>query len=109
MCNEHTVSQALAKPAAAFGGVELYADLPTKIAALLYGLAKSQACIEGNKRVALLLTIAFTRTNGADLRLQQDEMADEILRIANTPPEDHDAVIAETTAWVTERLVEDVW
>jgi prophage maintenance system killer protein len=75
---------------------------------LLYGLAKSQACGDGNKRIALLLTLAFVRMNGANLRLAPGEMADEILRVATTDPADHDEVVAATTRWVAERLTEAI-
>jgi prophage maintenance system killer protein len=74
----------------------------------MYGLSKSQACGDGNKRVALLLTLAFVRNNGADLTLRPDEMADEILRVADTDPADHHAVIVSLTEWVAARLVEGI-
>lgn len=107
-CLRDTVELALAKPQAGFEGHDLYPDLAAKTAALMYGLSKSQACAEGNKRVALLLTLAFVRNNGADLTLRPDEMADEILRVADTDPADHDAVVASLTQWVAARLVEGI-
>lgn len=105
-CDQATVELALGKPRAGFGGVDLYSGLAAKTAALLYGLAKSQACGDGNKRVALLLTVAFVRINGGDINAAPGEMSDEILRIANSAPADHDEVIAETTNWVAARLTE---
>lgn len=105
-CDEATVALALGKPRAGFAGVDLYPDLAAKAAALLYGLSKSQGCADGNKRVALLLTLAFVRMNGANFNLQPGELAGEILRIANSDPADHDEVIAATTAWVADRLTE---
>ena len=107
-CERHTIELALGKPRAGFEGHDLYPHLAAKTAALMYGLSKSQACGDGNKRVALLLTLAFVRNNGADLTLRQDEMADEILQVAATDPADHDAVVASLTEWVAARLVEGI-
>jgi prophage maintenance system killer protein len=105
-CDRSTIELALGKPHAGFGGTELYDDFPAKIAALLYGLSKSQACSDGNKRVALLLTVAFVRMNDAYLAVEKGELAGEILRIAGTEAHNHDAVIAEVRDWVAARLVE---
>jgi death-on-curing protein len=95
---------ALAKPATAYGGFERYPSLEAKAAALLYVLTKSQACIEGNKRVALLLVVAFLRLNDVGLRVQRQELADMILQVEGTDPSDHDAVIDNLTRWFAERI-----
>lgn len=105
-CNRATVELALGKPQAGFAGVDVYPDLAAKTAALLYGLSKSQACSDGNKRIALLLAVAFIRLNGANLNAQPDELSNEILRIAESDMADHDDVIASARTWVAERLTE---
>jgi death on curing protein len=103
-CNRNTLELALAKPQAAFEGVERYPSLAAKAAALLYGLAKSQACPDGNKRIALIVVIAFLRINGFDLRVQRQEMAETILRAAESRTEEHDVTIQELTEWFEARI-----
>ena len=105
-CDRDALELAFNKPAAGFAGIEIYPTFPDKIAALLYSLSKSQACIDGNKRVALLLTISFTRTNGGNLELRPNELADMILAIADSELRDHDTIIAETSDWIAARLRE---
>lgn len=71
----------------------------------MYGLAKSQACPDGNKRVALLLTTAFVRLNGARLDVHPGELADMILDVAQSDASQSDAVIDRLKRWIAERLV----
>jgi death-on-curing protein len=104
-CNQGAIESALATPSAAFGGEEVYPDLPSKAAVLLYSLAKSQACVDGNKRVALILTYAFLDLNDATLAATNEEVVDRILEVASSDPKDRDAVIAATTAWMVTAVV----
>jgi death-on-curing family protein len=103
-CDRNTIELALAKPWQRFRAFERYPTLEAKASALLYGLAKSQACIDGNKRIALIVVVAFLRRNGARLRLQPKELAEMILEVANTAREDHDRVIADVHRWIADRL-----
>lgn len=79
---------------------EFYPDLPSKAAVLLYTLAKSQACPDGNKRVALLLVIAFLALNGASLSTSNKEAGDRILIAAESEASDRDQVLSELTEWL---------
>jgi len=83
----------------------VYPDLPSKAAVLTYSLAKSQACIDGNKRVALILLRTFLYINGATVRTEPGELADMILRAAESAREDRPEVLDELTAWLQERIV----
>jgi death on curing protein len=96
-CNEDIIASALAAPAAGFGGYEKYPDLASKTAALLYALAKSQACADGNKRVALILTIEFLALNGSTLDVSSDELVDLILTAAASPASERGGVVADLT------------
>jgi prophage maintenance system killer protein len=73
----------------------------------LYGLAKSQACPKGNKRVAMLLTRAFVEINGSRLETQPREFAELVIRTATTEAAEHETVVAELTVWMREHLRED--
>jgi hypothetical protein len=74
------IESALSAPSAGWGWIfEKYKTIDAKAAALMYALAKSQACIDGNKRVALLFVDAFVLMNGYRLNTQPGELADMIL------------------------------
>jgi death-on-curing protein len=78
--------------------------MASKAAALLYALAKSQACTDGNKRLALICVIGFLRLNGMELAVSNTEIADEIERIGASDPEDREALVQELTEWVRAAL-----
>jgi death on curing protein len=94
-CNRGIIESALASPAAGFGAFEKYPDLPAKAAALTHSLAKSQACLTGNKRLALILLNEFLAINGVDLEMTDDEAGDLILYAADSDPAFRDQVIVE--------------
>lgn len=73
---------ALARPQATAFGVEEYPSLEQKAAALLHSLARNQALVDGNKRLALAATIAFLGLNGQHLTLNNDEAYTLIMDVA---------------------------
>jgi death-on-curing protein len=99
-----TIEQALAAPRAGFWGVEKYRTLPEKAAVLLYTLAKSQACPDGNKRIALILLRSFLYINGTMLQASTDELVDAIIGAAESDREERDRVIAELTDWLQQAI-----
>lgn len=99
-CDHNTIEAALATPAAGFAGHEQYPDLASKAAVLLYTLAKSQACVDGNKRVALILVLVFLDLNYVTLRARDQEIATCIEVAAVSPREDRDAVLGDLTEWM---------
>jgi death-on-curing protein len=106
-CQRDTIESALAAPAARFAGVEAYHDLPSKGAALTYALAKSQACIDGNKRVAFILLLEFLSINGATLDDAGDESAaDMILRTAGSAAQHRDMVRLELCEWLMRHIID---
>jgi prophage maintenance system killer protein len=66
---------------------------------LLYTLAKSQACEDANKRIALYLVNAFLALNGAKFGAPDSEIADRIEEAAESDRGDRDAVLARTIDW----------
>lgn len=98
--DRRTIEQALATPRAGFGGHKLYETLQAKAAVLLYTLSKSQACSDGNKRVALILVRSFLHINGARLAAPDDDIAEAILRAAGSDRLARDAEIIALTTWL---------
>lgn len=91
---------ALARPQASFSGEEFYTEPSTKAAALLFGIARNHAFLDGNKRIAVVATLQFLNLNGLDLDLDPPEEAYDI--IAGTAAGD---VTQEKLAeWIAGRL-----
>jgi prophage maintenance system killer protein len=74
---------------------------------LLYSLAKSQACIDGNKRIALILMYAFLDLNDARLDATSNDVADRILDVAESDPADRENRIRSLTEWLRDSVRED--
>jgi death-on-curing family protein len=74
------------------------------VAVLLYTLAKSQACIDGNKRITLILTRAFLHINGARLVAPDDEIANAIIRVAESDRRARNEEIILLTDWLREAI-----
>jgi death on curing protein len=100
------IELALAAPLAGVVDREFYPELPAKAAVLLYSLAKSQACPDGNKRIAVILTEAFLALNGAMLVAGQGELADEVIAAAESDRSDRDTILRELTDWLEPRIAQ---
>lgn len=105
-CDRAIIESALAAPGIGWGPNEKYPDLAAKAAALLYGLAKSQACADGNKRAALLLTSAFVRMNGGRLEATHDEVFELVLTTAQSDAARREDVVVELMVWMREHVTE---
>jgi len=77
------LESALARPRATAFGVDAYASLEEKAAALLHSLARNHALVDGNKRLALAATIAFLGLNGRRLTLTNDQAYVLVIDIAS--------------------------
>ncbi|GAB2466995.1 type II toxin-antitoxin system death-on-curing family toxin [Jatrophihabitans fulvus] len=76
------VASAVARPQATAFGEDAYPDVRTKAAALLHSLARNNAFVDGNKRVAWLSAGAFYRVNGFDLEAPDDPAYDLVIGVA---------------------------
>jgi death-on-curing protein len=74
------LESALARPQARAFGVDAYASLPEKAAALLESLARSHALVDGNKRLAWVATRLFLIVNGFDVRAPNAVVGDDFVR-----------------------------
>lgn len=73
---------ALARPAATFGGEDLYPDIADKAAALMHSLALNHPFVNGNKRVAAFAAIVFAESNGHEFLATPDELVETTLAVA---------------------------
>ena len=76
------LESALAMPEASFGGEYLHPTLHEMAAAYTFHLASNHPFLDGNKRVALIATIAFLGLNGYRLTCSDEEAADVVLDVA---------------------------
>jgi death on curing protein len=79
-----------------------YPTLEDKAAALAVHLARSQPCIDGNKRVALIVLTTFLWINGRRLEdtvAESTEPAEAIMHAA-TSTDEESAVVASLAAWL---------
>lgn len=80
--DEGLLDSALAQPQATFGGELLHPTIQEQAAAYLYHLAMNHPFVDGNKRTAFGVMIAFLGLNGYRLNLSQDEAYALVMRVA---------------------------
>jgi death-on-curing protein len=100
--DEGLLFSALARPAASAFGVDAYQTLELKAAALITSIARNHALLDGNKRTAWVLTVAFLNINGFDVEMTQDQKFDLVLAVAQGSLE-----LDEIAAIFAQHLVDD--
>ena len=80
--NRGALESALARPAATFGGEDLYPDIADKAAALMHSLALNHPFVDGNKRVAAFSAIVFAESNGHEFLATPDDLVKTTLAVA---------------------------
>lgn len=73
---------AAARPAATFGGDDLYPDVPAKTAALMHSLVLNHPFVDGNKRVGAHAALLFAAANGFECIAMPDELVQLTLQLA---------------------------
>lgn len=77
------LAAALARPATTVFGADAYASVETKAAALLESLARNHPLVDGNKRTAWTITVAFLWINGLRHDLDADTAFDLVVGVAS--------------------------
>lgn len=89
---------AVARPRASAFGEEAYPTLHEKAAALLHSLARTQALVDGNKRLGLASVIAFYGMNGLRLTFTNDEAYELVIGVAAGELDDVSAIAERLAA-----------
>jgi death on curing protein len=92
---------ALAQPQMFFGGIELYATLAEKAAALCFSLVMNHPFVDGNKRIGHAAMETFLVMNGFELDSDIDDSESVILGLASG-----DLGRPAFAEWVGERVIE---
>ena len=72
------LESALARPRASAFGKDAYPSVHEKAAALMHSLARNHALVDGNRRLALAVTLAFCGMNGMRLTFTNDDAYDVV-------------------------------
>lgn len=96
------LGSALARPATTVMGDDAYPSLPKKAAALLESLARHHALIDGNKRTAWTLMVAFLGLNGYRHDFDTDTAFDLVVGVASSSID-----LEESSRIISEHLV--IW
>ena len=76
------LASAVARPATALGGAEVYPTMAAKAAALLESVTRNHALFDGNKRTGWTLLVLFLWINGRRLTLDVDDAFDLVVGVA---------------------------
>jgi death-on-curing protein len=91
------------RPQATAFGQDAYPDLVAKAAALMHSLARNQALVDGNKRLALAGSLAFLGMNGQRLTLSNDEAYELVMAVATGSLDDVADIADVLRAGITAR------
>jgi death-on-curing protein len=93
------LKSALAAPRHTMFGEELYPDLASKCAILLYLIVENHPFVDGNKRTAFLSTLRFAEMNGHTLDATEEQLFNLTVGIASGQLDKDDV-----TAWMHKHL-----
>jgi death-on-curing protein len=77
------LDSAKARPRSSAFGVDAFATIEIKAAALLQSLVGDHPLVDGNKRLAWLATVVFLDLNGVAPKISDDEAFDVVWEVAS--------------------------
>ncbi len=92
------LESAVATPHHSMFGAELYPDLPSKAAALFYGLVRAHGFSDGNKRVALVALLELLARSGWQLHADDEAIYQFVMAAADDLPR------ADAERWIAASL-----
>ena len=99
--DEGLLASALSRPKNFFNYETEQSSIPRLAASYAYGLASNHPFVDGNKRVALVVSLLFLRLNGMDLTAQLEERYRVFMSLAEGRLSE-----AELSAWFVEHCRE---
>jgi len=93
------IHSAVSRPAASFGGVDLYPDIYTKAAALIHSLILNHPFEDGNKRTGFFSMNAFLMKNNIELIFTKDEGLMFCLKV-----EDKSYNVKDIASWIKKHV-----
>lgn len=80
------LESAILRAQTTFGGIDLYATIYDKAAALMHSLLLNHPFVDGNKRTAVVSALVFLELNGCILKVTDHELEKFALMIENKKP-----------------------
>ncbi|CAJ1494446.1 type II toxin-antitoxin system death-on-curing family toxin [[Mycobacterium] burgundiense] len=93
------LESAQARPRASVFGRDAYPDLHLKAAALMHSLARNDALVDGNKRLAWTACRTFLAINGQWISAPEDDRFDFVIRVATGAEPALDDIAEQLRAW----------
>ena len=93
------LESALARPRASAFGSDAYPDLHLKSAALFQSLARDDALLDGNKRLAWTACRTFLAINDQWISAPEDERFDFVIRVTTGAEADINNIAEQLRAW----------
>ncbi|MFZ0907062.1 MAG: type II toxin-antitoxin system death-on-curing family toxin, partial [Mycobacterium sp.] len=93
------LESALARPGASVFGADAYPDLHLKAAALLHSLARNDALVDGNKRLAWTACRTFLAINGQSISAPEDDRFRFVIQVATGALADLDKIADRLRTW----------
>lgn len=76
IAHEQVLESVLEKPMVQFEGEEIYPDIFTKAAVLMYAMITNRPFVDGNKRLALACALFVIKANGYQVVSSQDNIVE---------------------------------
>lgn len=96
----------LEQPFQTFDGIDLYPEFATKTAALFYFVTKNHAFENGNKRMAVAITLVFLFVNKKWLSIEPEKLYELALLTAKSDRKETDAMIMRLSAVFEEMIID---
>ena len=93
------LESALARPRASVFGQDAYPDLHLKAAALLHSLARNNALMDGNKRLAWTACRTFLAVDDQWISAPEDDRFEFVIRVATGAESELEKIAAQLRAW----------
>jgi len=87
----------LAQPFQMFDGKDLYPGIADKAAILFYLITKNHPFENGNKRMAVTVTLVFLYENGLWINATPDQLYRLALHVAESEPKDKEPIVRALT------------
>lgn len=85
-------------------GTLFYSTLYRQAAVLMYQVTKSHACIDGNKRIGVVLMLLFVEINGWKAFFPEPEVRAFSLYVADSAAADRATVLEQLSSWIGARI-----
>ncbi len=94
----------IAAPCRSAGGELVYPTLLDQAAVFFYEACKMHAFLDGNKRIAVLLLLAFLGENGWQLGASDEELSFTARDVAGSAASDRAVAVSEMANWIGQHL-----